>query len=138
QDVDTVTFGTRVFVPVDRAFYEFMGGSVAPFFIQYTATIKEQGAQTGYGTTNTSATTSFSSLLSTGGAYELKLPDEFTVIPGRNYFIRKDGQFQKFTNESQLAKILPEKKDRIKSISSANHTSFSKPGEVAALVQQLQ
>lgn len=138
EEVDTVYFDSRKFVPVGKAFYEYLGGNTVPLFLEHTCTIKEPGAQTGYGTTNSSATTSISTLLNSGGAYELQLPTDFKVIPGHNYYVRKDGQFIKVNNDSQFIKAFPDKKDIIKNWISANHTSFSKSEDLVMLVQQVQ
>lgn len=138
ENVDTVSFGTRKFVPGDKMFYEYLAGSTSPLFVEYTCTIKTPGVNTGYGTSNTAAATSYNALLTSGAAYELKLPDEFKVIPGRNYWIRRNGQLTKFSNESQFTKIFADKKDQIKTYLSSNKTSFSKSEDLVPLVQQLQ
>ena len=136
--VDTVYFGQRKFVPGEKMFYEYLTGTTAPLMIEYTCTIKTPGANTGYGTSNTAAVTSYNALLTSGAAYELKLPDDFQVIPGRMFFIRRNGEFLKFNNESQFTRIFADKKDQVKTFLSANRVSFSKAEDLVPLVQQLQ
>lgn len=138
EDVDTITFSNRKFVPANKAFYEWLEGDTYPLFIEYTCTIKEQGAQTGFGTTNTSAATSVKSLLKDGGAYALKLPDEYQVIPLHVFYIRVNTQYYRANNEQQLAKLFPAKKQQIRDWAKKNKTNFSMKEDVALLVKQIQ
>jgi len=136
--VDTVFFGQRRFVPGEKLFYEYLAGTTSPLFVEYNCTIKTPGSNTGYGTSNTAAVTSYNALLTSGAAYELKLPDDFQVIPGRVFSIRRNGEYVKFANESQFTRIFADKKDQIKAYLSANKTNFSKAEDLIPLVQQLQ
>jgi hypothetical protein len=135
--VDTVNIDGRKFIPVNKAFYEWLAGSDVPLFIEYTCTIKEQGANTGFGNTTTTAASSQKSLLTDGGAYSLKLPDEYQIIPGRSFYIRINNQYQKANNEQQITKLFPDKKQIIKDWIKTNKTNFSRKEDVASLVQQL-
>lgn len=138
ENVDTVLLGNRVFVPADKGFYEWLGGTAYPFFVEHSCAIKEPGAPTGFGSSNTTASVSLRSLINEGGAYGLKLPDEFKVIPSHALFVRKDGKYYKIKNEKQLISLLPEKKQLINEWIKINKTNFSKNNEVALLAQQLQ
>ena len=138
EEVDTVFINQRKFVPVNNAFYEWLGGSVYPLFTEYTCTIKEPGVQTGFGTSTTTASVSMKALIREGGAYGLKLPDEFEVIPGHSLYIRKDGEFFKIKNEQQVVKLFPDKKDVIKEWVKNSKTNFSRSEDVALLIQQIQ
>lgn len=136
--VDTVYISATKFIPVNNAFYEYLGGSKYPLFIEHTCTIKEQGANTGFGNTNTTASTPLKSLITDGGAYRLQLPDEFKIIRGQSLYIRKDGQYYKANNEQQMIKLFPDKKQLIKDWIKNNNTRFSRPQDMILLVQQIQ
>jgi len=138
QEIEMVLINERKFVPVNNAFYEWLGGSTFPLFVEYTCTIKEQGTQTGFGTTHTTASTSFKSLIKDGAAYRLQLPDEFQVIPEFSYYIRKKRQYYKVNNELQITRLFPDKKQVIKDWIKNNHTNFSRPEELILLVEQIQ
>ena len=138
EEVDTVILNQRKFVLLSNAFYEYLAGSVYPLFAEYTCTIKEPGVQTGFGKSNTTASVSMRALIREGGAYGLKLPDEFEVIPGRSLHIRKDGKFFKIKSEQQLIKLFPDKKEMIRDWVKSNKTNFSRNDDVALLVQQIQ
>ena len=138
EEVDTVMIQGRRFVPVNHAFYECLGGAVYPFFVEHTCTIREQGASTGFGNTNTTAATSIKSLQTDGGAYKLKLPDQFQVIPGHTFYILRDGKYNRVANEQQLAKIFPKQKQVIRDWVKKNHTVFSKQADMVSLIMALQ
>ena len=137
KDVDTVFIQNRKFVPVNDVFYEWLTGSEPALFEEFTGTIKEPGAETGFGTTNASAASSLNSLVKSGGVYELKLPDQFKVIPSHNYWMRNAGKFYLVNNARQLVKLFPSKKQWIEDWIKANNTNFSKQKDVIALIKSL-
>lgn len=139
QNVDTVFIGARQFVPVEKGFYEVLTHTAAPLFIKYTCTVQEPGSSIGYGvTSNTTASPALKTLIGSGGAYELKLPDDFKVSASYTYLVFKDGAYQKAMTAQQLAKVFPEKKNLLSDLIKQNHTDFSKREDVAMLVQQLE
>lgn len=139
KEVDTVTIQGRQFVPVDKKFYEVLTHTTSPLFHEYTCTIKEQGANIGYGmSSTTTASSTLNALIQNGGAYSLKLPDGFQVTAASAYWIFNDGKFQKANNAQQIARIFPDKKAEIKELVKKDHTDFSKREDVINLVCQIQ
>lgn len=139
QNVDTVFIDGRKFVPVENKFYEVLTQTAAPLLLEFTYTVQEPGASLGYGATSTTtAATPLKTLIQTGGAYALQLPDDFKVKPGRAYWILKDGRYLKANNAQQLHKIFPARKSRLNELVKKNNTRFQKKEDVIALVQQLQ
>lgn len=138
DQVDTVLLGARKFVPVSDGFYEWLGGTNFPLFEEFTCTVKEPGANTGFGRSTTTAAISLQSLINLGGAYRLKLPDEFEVVAGKAFYVRKDGKYNKIKNEQQLIKLFPGKKEVINGWVKSNKTNFSKGKEMTLLIQQIQ
>ena len=139
ENVDTVYINNRKFIPLNNKFYEVLVNSKMPLLLEFTASIKDPGTTTGYGgTSNTTASTAWQSLISTGGAYDRKLPDGFTVIPGYTYWIMKDGKLEKAGSAKQLIKVFPDKKEMIDDFVKGHNTSFSKSDDVAALVKEIE
>lgn len=139
EEVDTVVIGNRVFVPVDKGFYEVLWEGSYPLLVEHTCKIKEQGSQTGYGgNSNTTAATPLKSLLNDNGAYKLRLPDNFQLITGKSYYLYKNGKYNKTNGAQQFVKLFPEKEAEIKQWIESHHTNFSKQPDVIALVQNLQ
>jgi hypothetical protein len=138
ENTDTVFILDRKFVPVNNEFYELLTNSAYPLFLEYLCTVKEPGADIGYGMTSvTSASPAVKSLIKRGGAYNLKLPDGFEVIPVYVYWIFKDGKYLKANNAKQLVNALPDKKDRVNELIKKNNTNFTKRQDLIDLVKQL-
>jgi hypothetical protein len=139
ENVDTVYIANRKFIPLNNKFYELLWNGKAPLLLEFTAIIHEPGTPTGYGgTSNTTATSALKSLISSSGAYSLKLPDGYTVVPGFAFWILKNGSIEKAGSEKQLIKIFPEKKDDIKDFVKKNNTNFSKREDMVALIKQVE
>jgi len=138
-NVDTVYINDRKFIPLNNKFYELLVNKNMPLLLEFTSTIDEPGVPTGYGgTSTTTASTSFKSLTSSGGAYDLKLPDGFIVTPGYSYWIMKEGKLEKAGNTKQLIKIFPGKKDVIDDYVKKYHANFSKREDIIMLVEQIE
>ncbi len=138
-NVDTVFIGNRKFVYLNNRFYELLVNAKMPLLLEFTASIAEPGAAAGFGgTTTTAAATTYKSLVNTGGAYELKLPDGFKVKPGYSYWIMKDGELEKVANAKQLIKIFPDKKDMINDAVKKNGLKLSKREDIIMLVKLIE
>lgn len=139
ENVDAVYINNRKFIPLNNKFYEVLVNSRMPLLLEFTASIKEKGTATGYGgTSNTTASVAMQSLISTGGAYDLKLPDGYSVMPGYAYWIMKDGKLEQAGSMKQLIKIFPDKKEMIHDFVKKNNTSFSKSDDVVALIKEIE
>jgi hypothetical protein len=138
EKVDSVVIGGRAFVPGDKKFYELLCRSSSPLLVEYSSTIKEEGANLGYGmTSNTAAANALKSLIQSGGAYNLKLPDGFQIIGKQDYWILSGGQYRPANSIRQLSNIFPAKKEFINHWVKEHHTHFSNNEEMAALVQAI-
>jgi hypothetical protein len=136
--VDTVIIEARKFIPVNNKFYEWLPGTPDPLFIEYTYTVTEPGTEIGYGmSSSTMAAQGLTSLIKAGGAYKLKLPDGYRVVPGFTYWIYKDNNYQKAGNVQQLSKIYPGKKHLINDWVKKTNTRFSNREEVVTLLRQV-
>ncbi len=139
ENVDTVYIRDRKFIPLNNKFFEVLINSKAPLLLEFTSSISEPGVSTGYGGTSaTTASTTFKTLLNNGGAYDLKLPDGFKVIPGYIYWIMKDGILEKVANAKQLIKIFPDKKDVINDAVKRNDLKLSKREDIIMLVKLIE
>lgn len=139
EEVDSVMIGERIFVPVDKGFYEVLYQGAYPLLVEYTCKIKEPGSPTGYGSSsNTTASTPLKSLLNNNGAYKLKLPDEFELLTGQNYYLFKNGRYNKINSEQQFLKLFSDRKAEVKKVIENNHIKFSKKEDLVALVKQIQ
>ena len=138
EKVDSVVILKRVFVPGDKKFYELLCRCSSPLLEEHRSTIREEGASVGYGmTSNTTATHSLRSLIQSGGAYNLKLPDGVQVIPKREHLILSGGQYRSANSARQLNNIFPAKKEFINHWVKDHHTDFSNNDDLVALIQAI-
>lgn len=138
QDADTVFIPPHKFVPVANKFLEWLGGTQPALFKEYTCTVKEPGADAGFGKTNTTAATSLNALIRSGGAYELSLPAGYELLPATAYYLRSRGKFYKLSNPQQAAKSIPAKKAAIEEWLKTHPAKFSSDEEAKAFVQAIQ
>ena len=80
-------------------------------FVEHKCRLIPPGKPAAYGgTSQTSSTTSYSSIMSDGKVYNLKLPDDYKVIPYNVFWINRNGKLQSFSNIGQLKRIYRDKK----------------------------
>ncbi len=138
EQADTVFIAGRKFVPVGNRFYELLLKAPIPLLVEYTCTVKEPGNDIGYGMSSvTSASPAVKSLIQSGGAYSLKLPDGFEVISNAQYWVIAGGKNQKANSARQLAAALPDKKEKINELVKKNNSNFNKQQDIVDLLLQL-
>ena len=139
ESVDTIYISERKFVPLSNKFYEVLVTGPTSLLEVFTASVSEPGESVGYGsTTTTSAASSYQSLIRDGGAYGLKLPDGFKVIPKHEFFILKDGKLERAASLKQMTKIFPDKKDSIRNFVKKNNTNFSERNDIIELIKNIE
>ena len=139
ENVDTIYINYRKFIPISNRFYEVLVNAEMPLLLEFTATVTEPGTATGYGgSSTTTASTSYKSLIGSGGAYSLKLPDNFKVVPGFVYWIMKDDQLQKIGKANQLIKIFPGKKNIINDAIKRNNLKVSNREDIIMLIRLIE
>ena len=137
-EVSTIVIEGRTFVPVSEKFFEKLTDTEAPLLVEYTCTITDPGAPVGYGTSSsTTASTSLRALIQNGGAYNLKLPDEFTVVPGANFWINHKGAILKANNLQQMVRVFEDRKQLVRELARKNNTDFKNRADVIMLVNQI-
>lgn len=135
RDVDTVTIEGRQFIPGMKGFYEVLTHTQFPLYEEYTSVIKDPGAGIGYGmSSNTSAATPLKSLIQSGGAYNLKLPDGYETVSQHVFYIWKDARFRPVGSARQLTGLFPDKKAWINDWVKEKKTDFTKREDVLAIV----
>ena len=109
--IDTVFIGDKKFIYKDGKFLEVLHDSSYKFFSQHKCRVIPPGKPAAYGgTSETSAIDSYSSLISDGRVYNLKLPDDFKVKPYTVYWIEKEGKLKSFLSLGQLKSFYKKKK----------------------------
>jgi hypothetical protein len=118
--IDTIFIENRVFVPVENVFYEVLASGPVTFFLQNRSNYTPRGADVGYGARSQSVGRTqyrrfeLSDLRYFGEVAYMDLPPNVEITPASVFWIRKNGEFEKFSNEKQFLKILPEYHNKLK------------------------
>jgi hypothetical protein len=137
--VDTVYIDGRRFIPLKNSFVELIYQSRMELFFEHKSKVKDPGKSVGYGgTSQTSSVSSYSSLLSGGQLYELKLPDGFETEHSIAYTLKIDGKYESFLSLRQLFKLFPEKDELIKEYKKDNNLKYENPESIVALIKYLE
>ena len=136
ESVDTIYLGGKKFIPSGKIFYEVPEDLPVSLFIRHLCRVIPPGKPSGYGgVSETAAITESSSLYTSGGVYNLKLPDDYKIIPYSEFVLKKDNEYIKVFNVNQVIKCFPEKKDAIKEFVKAHKTNFKNEDELKSLIE---
>ncbi len=136
--VDTVYIGSRKFFLLENKFVELIYKSKSEVYAEYKCTVKDPGKPAAYGgTSQTSATSTYSSYFSGGQVYELKLPEGYETRPFTYYWLKKDGKVNKFLSVRQLAKLCGEKENLIKAYQKTHEVKYDDQKSILDLIKFL-
>jgi hypothetical protein len=137
--VDTVFIKDRKFFTLNNKFIELIYHSKCDLYAEHKCSVKEPGKPAAYGgTTETSATTSYSSFSTGGRIYELKLPDGYETKPYTYYWLKKNGELNKFINMKQLMKLYNDKEDLFKAYVKKNVVKYNNQESIVQLIKYLE
>lgn len=137
--IDTIFIKNRKFIPVNNKFLEIVYQSKYTLFAEHKCSIKDPGKPSGYGgTSQTSATSTYSSYFSGGQVYELKLPEGYQTKPFVDYWLRKDGQINKFLSLRQLSKFFSDKEDLFKVFVKKQDVKYDNETSLVELIKFLE
>lgn len=138
-DIDTVYIEGRRFFPMENKFVELLYQNKYELYVLYRANIVDPGKPAAYGgTSQTSSTTSYSSILSGGQAYELELPQGTETKGSLDYWLKKDGKVTIFLNLRQLAKQFDQKSAEFKKYVKENKVNYENPESLIGLVKYME
>ncbi|MCK9414648.1 MAG: hypothetical protein M0Q53_20270 [Prolixibacteraceae bacterium] len=139
EEIDTVYIDDRKFIPLQGKFVEILYQNKYDLYACHKCSVIDPGKPAAYGgTSQTSSTTTFSSFISNGQAYQLKLPDGFTTKTFNEYFLKKDGKLTMFVSLRQLSKLFGEKSEQFKNYVKENKVDFEDPDAMAELVKYME
>ena len=137
--VDTVFIQGRKFILFGGKFVELVYHSKYELYVQHKCSIKDPGKPSGYGgTSQTSATTTYSSYVTGGQFYEMKLPDGLETKLYVEYWLKKDGVPIKFINIRQLAKLFDDKAALFKDYVKKHAVKYTDQESIVALIKYME
>lgn len=112
--IDTIYIGNSVFVPIGNAFYELIASGPVTIFLENRSNYTPLGSDVGYGVRSKSVgRTEYSRfelsdvMYQSGEVVNIDLPPNVEITPASVFWVRKDGNFEKFSNEKQFLKLFP-------------------------------
>ena len=137
--VDTVFIKDRKFFTLNNKFFELVYHSKCDLYAEHKCSMILPGQPAGYGgTSQTSAITSYSSINSGGRLYELELPEDYEIKPYTFYWLKKNGELNKFINMKQLMKLYDDKKDLFKAYVKKHDVKYDNQESIVQFIKYLE
>jgi hypothetical protein len=125
EDVDTVFIQNLKFVYVGKAFYEIVVSGSVSLYIQHKSKYTSVGTNTAYGLTSQTNGSNSPIMVQAGNQVRnFDLPDNVTVVPAIVFWVKRNNEMFRFTNERQFLKIFPEKENEIKEFIRSSNLDF--------------
>lgn len=134
ETVDTIFIQTAKFVFNENVFFEVLLNAPVSLFIQHKSDLTSAGKPSAYGTPSETASSTAISKLYDDKTYNLKLPENFKVIPSPVFWVRINNVMQRFSSERQFLKIFPAKEDEIKKFIKKFNINIKKQNDLIKLV----
>jgi len=135
--IDTVYIEDRIFVPVNRIFYEILSSGEITFYIQNRVTFVPEGQEVGYGRTSQTVGPTRYRRYETNPLYgevgHLEIPNKGELKPASVFMVSRGDRLRRFTNARQLMKILPEFNQGIDQYTGSGEVNFKSAADIAAL-----
>lgn len=139
EQVDTVFIQGRKFFPLNNKFVELVYQSKFALYAEHKCNVKDPGKPAAYGgTSQTSATSTYSSYFSGGQVYELKLPEGYETRPFIDYWLKKDGKENKFLSIRQLLKLFGDKENLCKAYLKKHDVKYENQESIVEMIKFLE
>ncbi|MGE5348284.1 MAG: hypothetical protein ACM3NP_03290 [Actinomycetota bacterium] len=137
--VDTVYIMSRKFFVLNDGFVELVYRSGYELYAEYRCDVKFPGKPAAYGgTSETTSVSTYSGVYSGGMLYELKLPEGYKIKPYTIYWLKKDGEINKFVSLNQLTRLFDDRKDMIREYVSAQKVDYQDQESLIGLIRYLE
>jgi len=138
EQIDTVYISGRKFFPLNGKFIELILHSTYDLYAEHKCKVKDPGKPSGYGgSSQTAATTTYSTFFSGSQVYDMKLPESVETNPYTFYWLKKDGELIKFISLRQLSKIFEDKSNLFKKFTKEHHVSLDDQQSIIDLIRFL-
>ena len=138
EQIDTVYIRERKFFPLNGKFVELILHSAYDLYAEHKCKVKDPGKPSGYGgSSQTAATTTYSTFFSGSQVYDMKLPESVETTPYTFYWLKKDGELIKFVSMRQLSKVFEDKTSPFKKFVKEHHVSFDDQDSMVGLIRFL-
>jgi len=132
--VDNIVLQNAKFVSIENVFYEVLVNAPIALYIQHKSDLTSSEKPAGYGSSSQTAASTPISELHNDKAYNLKLPENFKVIPAPVFWVRMNGVMYKFASERQFLKIFPAEVAKLKKFINQNNLNIKRQDDLIKLV----
>jgi hypothetical protein len=135
ENVDTIYISDKKFITSGATYYEVLENLQIPLLIRHLCNLLPPGKASGYGgTSETSSIETTSTFYTSGGAYEMKLPEGYKVKPYVEYNLKVGNDYKRIYSTNTVIKCFPAKKGAIQEFVKKNKTDFKKEEDIRSLI----
>lgn len=139
DEIEAFYIDERKFIPLQNKIVEIIYQNNYELYASHKCSVIEPGKPAAYGgTSQTSATTSYSSIVSGGQVYELSLPQGIETKAFTEYWIKKDDKVSNFLSIRQLSKQFSDKSDQFKKYIKENKVTYENQESVIGLIKFME
>ena len=134
--IDTVFISNERFVRLNNKFVKIIFDEPeVNLYVEYKARLIPPPKPVGFGGSSQIASSdSYSSIISDGVMYKLKLPNDYKVIPYNVFWINRNGQLSSFSRIAQLKRIYRDKRKEINNYLKEHDVKIEDEGSVVATI----
>lgn len=139
DDIEAIYIDDRKFIPLQNKFVEIIYENRYELYAAHKCSVIDPGKPAAYGgTSQTAATTSYSSIIAGGQVYELSLPQGIETKPYTEYWIKRDEKVSNFLSLRQLSKQFSDKADLFKKYVKENKVTYEDEESLIALIKYME
>jgi hypothetical protein len=136
KQVDSVFMANRIFVPMEKGFYEVLLKEPITLFQQHKSYVESEGVPTAYGAKSQTTSPNYvRQIYGANGPIDLKIPKGYKVVDDSQYWVRYKDQMRSFDTKRLFLKIFPEKEKELSDYIDKYKVDFKKPENVKRLVE---
>lgn len=137
--IDTVYIEGRKFFLLKNRFVELLYDSKLSLYVENKCKLEDPGTPAAYGgTSQTSATSQYSTYYSQGQLYKLKLPEGKVTEPFCEYWFKNGNKLTKFFTINQLAKLNKDKKELFNKYLETHEVKYNDRQSIVELIKYLE
>jgi hypothetical protein len=136
--IDTVYIKGRKFFLLNNKFVELIYHSKLDLYAEHKCDVSDPGKPAGYGgTSQTSAISTYSTFFSGSQAYEMKLPESYETKAYTYYWLKKEGELNKFISIRQLIKLFGKKENLVKNYTKKHSVKYDDQESIVGFIKYM-
>lgn len=139
DEIEAIYIDERRFIPLQKKFVEIIYQNNYELYAAHKCNVIDPGKPAAYGgTSQTSATTSYSSIIAGGQVYELSLPQGIETKSFTEYWIKKDDKVSHILSIRQLSKQFSDKSDLFKNYVKEHKVTIEDQESIIELIKYME